>query len=286
MNQLNIKVLGLGEGGALAVNKMLAANIGAGKNVEFICVGTDENIMLTSATRRNLFLNRDSATLYQNFSEALSGAHIVFIVGGLGSTAARSAVPIITACAKTLGAATVAFVCRPSVLENLLRKMNADFTLKNLRGKVDTLFELPAEKFFLFRMNQPQVSLAELFDVADEVFFHGVKIFLDMLTDDADLMLCRWGNAAFGYGEGKTAPEAIKSAAKFPMLDGADITAADGIFVSLSSAKTLPLHSVESANNFIRRQMKPDAEFFSRESIDAAKVDKIFAAIICTRKEV
>lgn len=282
MSQLNIKIIGVGEGGAAAVNKMIAASIGGG-NVEFISVGADENIMLTSSTRKNLFLNRQAVDLQKNFSEALAGAKLIFIVGGLGSTSARVAFPLIIDCAKNLAATTVALVCRPFVLENYLRKTNAEFNIKNLRGKVDTLIDVPAEKFFLFRMKQTEVSLAELFDVADEIFCRGVKIFLDVLTDETSLPLCRWGDAAFGYGTGKTALDAVKAAAKFPTFAADDIARAAGIFVSITAGKTLKLKAVEAANDFIRRKMKDDAEFFAREDVDAALAEKIFASIILTR---
>lgn len=282
MNQLNIKIVGVGESGAQAVNKIFAAKIGAGKAVEFICVGHDENIMLASPAQKNIFLNRDSATLYKNFSDALAGANLIFIVGGLGSTAARVAFPLITSCAKNLNAVTVAFVCRPFMLEGVLRKTNAEFNLPNLRGKIDTLFVMPAEKFFVFRINQPQVSLAELFDVADEIFCNGIKIFLDMLDENSSPALCRWGEAAFGYGESKNAVDALKAAAKFPTLGEDDIAGASGIFVSIVGGKILPLNSIEAAKNFIRRQLKPDAEFFLREDTDAALGDKVFASIVLT----
>ncbi len=286
MEQLNIKIIGLGEGGAKAVNKMLAAKVGKDKPVEFLTVGNDENILLTSTTRKNLFLNRDLTTLYKNFAEALSGAKLIFIVGGLGGNATRSAVPIITSCAKNLGAVTVAIVCRPFVLENVLRKTNAEHTLKNLRGKVDTLIVLPAEKFFLFRMNQPQISIAEIFDVADDIFCQGVKIFLNMFNDkDKTLSLFRWNNATFGYGEATTALDAIKSAATFPTLEENDISEATAIFVHMTSGKTLTTDSLDAANNFIKDKLHADAEFFSQEVTSPALGDKIFTAIILTRKE-
>ena len=50
--------------------------------------------------------------------------------------------------------------------------------------------------------------------------------------------------------------------------------------------KILSLSSVEAANKFIKAQLQPDAKFFSREDIDVAFADKVFASIIFTRKEV
>ena len=285
MEQLGIKIFGLGDGGARALNKMLAAGVGKGKRVDFISVGNDENIMLTSSTRKNIFLNRDITTLYKNFADALQGARLVFIVTGLGSNAARVAVPIITSCAKNIGAVIVAFTCRPSVLENVVRKANADYTLKNLRGKVDTLFTLPAEKLFVFRINQAQVSLAELFDVADDIFCRGVKIFLDMLDDsDESLVLFKWGNATFGYGSATNALDAVKAAVNFPTLAADDLPHASIVLLRLTSGKSLKLGAIGAATDFIKARLKSDAEIFSQEDIDPALGDKIFASIIFSRE--
>ena len=278
----NIKIVGLGEGGAKAIGKIMAAGVGKNFSAEFIAIGSDENILLTSATRKNIFLNRDPATIYKNISDALRGAKIIFIAAGLGSGAARISVPIILSCAKNFGAVTVAFVCKPSILENTLRKANADFTLENLRGKVDTLFVVPAEKFFMFKLNQPQVSLDELFDAADEIFCQSVKIFLDVISSDNAPKI--FGNAAFGFGEATTSLDAIKIAAKFPTLEEDELKSAQKIFVRLESSTPLPLNSIDAAKNFLQAQIPPDAEFFLQEKIIPSHMEKIFAAIICTRK--
>ncbi len=282
MENLNIKIVGLGEGGAKIISKMLAAGVGRNLPVEFLAVGNDENIMLTSAARKNIFLNRDITTIYKSIADALRGAKIIFIVAGLASNAARSAVPIILSCAKNSEASTVAFMCKPFVLENSLRKLNAEYTLNNLRGHVDTLFTVPAEKFFIFRLNQPQVSLEELFDAADEIFCCGVKNFLDMVAED--ISLCTRGEAAFGYGEATTALDAIKFAAKFPTLDENEFKSAQGIFVRLESGTPLSLSSIDAVKNFLKAQLPPDAEFFLQEKIFPSHMEKIFASIIFTRK--
>lgn len=282
---INVKIVGLGDGGARTISKIMTTGGGKGKSIEFMAIGNDENIMLASSARKNIFLNRDLTTIYKSIADALSGAKLIFIVAGLGGNAARTAVPIITSCAKNLGAVTVAFVCRPFVLENILRKTNAERTLDNLRGKVDTLFSVPAEKFFAFRLNQPQVSLHELFDAADDVFCQGVKIFLDMLSEsDSELALFKWGNAAFGYGEATSAIDAIKNAATFPTFEENEFKHAQGIFVHMTSGNPIPKSSIEAANRFIKNQLQLDAEFFSQEKVVPSLGDKVFASIICTRK--
>ncbi|MBQ3451747.1 MAG: hypothetical protein IJG32_05750, partial [Selenomonadaceae bacterium] len=169
----------------------------------------------------------------------------------------------------------------PSVLENVTRKINADYTLNNLR-EVDTLFAVPAEKFFMFCINRPQISLAELFDVADDIFCRGVKIFLEIIS--RDVSLSKRGNAAFGYGDGATALDAVKLAAKFPTLEDDELKTAQKVFVHLASGTPLPLSSLDAAQKFIKNQLQPEAEFLSREEINPLFGEKVFATIICTRK--
>ena len=282
MENLNVKIVGLGEGGVQAINKMMTAGVGKNKSVEFIAIGNDENIMLTSATRKNIFLNRDFAEIYKNVFDALNGAKIIFIVAGLAGNAARVSIPIITSYAKTYDARTIAFVCKPSILEGITRKINADYTLANLRGKVDTLFAVPAEKFFVFRINQPQISLHELFDAADDIFCQAVKNFLEIVLKDVSR--CKCGNAAFGYGEGTSALDAIKFAAKFPTLEEDELKTAQKIFVRLASGMPLPMNSIDAANKFIKSQLQPDAEFLLKEEINPMLGEKILAMIISTRK--
>ena len=269
MDTNKIKIVGIGEGGARAVGKMIAAGIGQNKNVDFVCVGKDENILLTSATPNNIFLNRDAPTIYKSIAANLRDAKIVILVAGLGGTAATGALPRIISFAKNNNAATIAFANLPFVLENMERKKNAEYCLNCLRD-VDTAFILPAEKFFLFRLYQKEISVGELFEVANEVFSMGAKILIDMTADkDEPLKL---GKAAFGYGYGATALEAIKNAVKFPALDSEELSRAKKIFVRITSGNDAP------AKNFIRKIIAPDAKLFWH--VDNSHREKILAAIV------
>ena len=280
---INIKVVGVGDGGAKVISKIMAAGEFKNKSIEFIAIGNDENIMLTSTARKNIFLNRDLTTIYKNIFDALNGANVIFIVAGLAGNAARISIPIITSFAKTYDAVTVAFVCKPSILENVNRKINSDYTLTNLRGNVDTLFAVPAEKFFIFCIDRPQISLIELFDTADDIFCQGVKIFLDMPAKNLELF--KWGNAVFGYGEATTALDAIKVAASFPTLEEDEFKSAQGVFVRLASGMPLSLSLIDAANKFIKMQLQSDAKFISKTETVPLLGEKVSAFIVCTRKE-
>ena len=65
-----IKIVGVGEGGAKTISKLIQSGVGKDKFVEFIAIGNDENIMLTSAARKNIFLNRDLTIIYKSIFDA------------------------------------------------------------------------------------------------------------------------------------------------------------------------------------------------------------------------
>ena len=92
MGNENIKIVGVGESGARAIDKMIKAGVGVTGGVEFVTVGNDENILLTSSAKTNVFLNRDSTLIYKRISAALRGAKVVILVTGAGSSAAAKAI--------------------------------------------------------------------------------------------------------------------------------------------------------------------------------------------------
>ena len=268
MDKTKIKIIGLGDGGARAVNKLIAAGVGLNKDVDVITIGKDENILLVSTAQNNIFLNRDSPTIYKNISATLRDAKIVIIVAGLGGSAATAAIPRIISIAKNLDAPTVAFANLPFILENVERKKNAEYCLNCLR-EADTSFILPVEKFFLFRLYKKEISIPELFDVANEIFCAGIKIFLEMILEK-DLPV-KIGKAAFGYGYGATALEAIKNAVHFPTFEEDEIKRAKKIFVRLTSGND------KAAKNFIKG-INPAAKLFWQ--VDDSRSEKVMASII------
>ena len=273
MDKLNIKVVGVGDSGAKAIGKMIKAGVGMTGGVDFVAVGNDENLLLTSPAKTNIFLNRDSTLIYKRISAALRGAKVVIIVTGAGSSAAAKAIPQILSCAKNQNSTTVAFVNRPFVLENAARKAHAEFCLNALHRDADTVFDVPTEKFFVFRLHQSQVSLDEVFDAANDIFAQGVNVFLDMIAKGDSLD--KWGNAAFGCGLGATALDAIKAAVKFPLIDPDELKRTSKIFVRLTGGDDT------AAKNFIRGMIKSDAKLFWR--VDGAASSKIFASTIFVR---
>lgn len=276
MEKLNVKVVGLGESGARAISRIMAAGVGNDRSISFVAIGNDENLMVAGSAKENIFLNRDSTTVYKRISSALRGGKIVFIVTGAGSGAAKKALPQVISCAKNNNAIIVAFVNRPFVLENAARKKNAEYCLNVLHHDADTVFDFPAEKFFIFRLNQPQVSLGEIFDVANDIFAQGVEIFLHMLSNSDSFG--KWGNAAFSYGYGAGTFDAIQAAVSFPLIEQDELKYAMKIFAYSTG------NNDAEAKNLVKSMLRHDAKLIWRA--DNSATGKIFASIVFTRKGV
>ena len=287
MKNLNVKIVGLGESGARAVSLMMNSRVGQKISAGFVAVGNDENILLTTSTRTNIFLNRDAVTIQKNLSEALEGANFIVIVAGLGSTAASKTIPMIISHAKKSKAAVISFANLPSTLENQIRHENAAQCLNELT-KADTNFTLPAEKLFLFRLNRKEVSLNDLFAVADEIFCNGVKNFLDALISEKKLSASdvRFGNAAFAYGEAEgneNSLAAMKNAVNFKTIDPEELKITPKILARVTGGDLFFKSSADEAKKFLKEQIPSNAKLFWFVDKDSAVGNKVCASIMFMR---
>src|SRR5882672_8465601 len=156
-----IKVVGVGGGGANAVNRMVDSGM---RGVEFVAANTDAqalsasdaDIKLNIGTEltRGLGAGADPSVGYgaateskDDIKEALKGADMVFVTAGMGGGTGTGAAPVIAQIAKDeIGALTVGVVTRPFEFEGARRLQQADEGIARLREFVDTLIVIPNEK--------------------------------------------------------------------------------------------------------------------------------------------
>ncbi len=126
-----IKVVGVGGSGKNATNHMIESKV---KGVEFVAINTDaqdlhhslakkkihigKNLTRGLGTGMNPELGRKAADeTREEIQEALKGADMVFIAGGLGGGTGTGASPVVAKIAKEIGALTVAVVTQPFSFE-------------------------------------------------------------------------------------------------------------------------------------------------------------------------
>src|SRR6201998_849780 len=159
-NGAKIKVIGAGGGGSNAVNRMIRAKV---EGVEFIAANTDLQALKLSQAPVKLQLGAKltkglgaganpevgrKAALEdtEKILEALDGADMVFVTGGLGGGTGSGAAPVVANLASELGALTVAVVTKPFAFEGKRRMQQAEQALTELIGCVDPVIVIPNER--------------------------------------------------------------------------------------------------------------------------------------------
>ena len=258
-----IKVVGCGGAGNNTIARI--SEIGV-TGAEIVGINTDaQDLLNTTADKKILIgkdltqglgagsdpqIGKDSAKESQKeIKDALSGAHLVFITGGLGGGTGTGSMPVVADIAKKMGILTVAVVTLPFEMEGVLRHENAMVGLEELEGLVDTLILIPNDKLIELA---PDLPLHTAFKVADEILTNAVKGIAELITkpglinlDFADIkaVMSSGGIAMIGLGESDTenrAVESVEQALNNPLLD-VEVQGATGALINVIGGPNMTL---------------------------------------------
>ena len=216
-----IKVIGVGGGGANAVNRMITSGL---KNIEFIAANTDAQALLLSEAdlkidigrqlTRGLGAGSDPEVGRQaaedhrgEIEEALKDTDMVFITAGEGGGTGTGAAPVVAEIARALGILTIGVVTRPFGFEGKRRATQAEKGIQFLRDKVDTLIVIPNDR--LLSVTAPDTSMLDAFKIADDVLLSAVRGVTDLITvpglintdfADVNTVMRNAGTAIMGVG--------------------------------------------------------------------------------------
>src|SRR5471030_3092014 len=126
-NQATIKVLGIGDAGSNAVNRMIQEGV---SGVTFVTMNTDAQVLSQSRAHNKIQLgealtrglgaggNPEVGEVAAHESEEeikalLQGCDMVFITAGMGGGTGTGAAPIVAAMAREMGILTVGVVTKP-----------------------------------------------------------------------------------------------------------------------------------------------------------------------------
>ncbi|WP_143254511.1 cell division protein FtsZ [Amycolatopsis azurea] len=298
-----IKVVGIGGGGANAVDRMIEAGI---KGVEYLAINTDAQALLMSdadakldigrALTRGLGAGADPAVGYQaaldhreEIEHLLKGAHLVFVTAGEGGGTGTGGAPVVARIARQLGALTVGVVTRPFSFEGKRRIKQAAEGVEVLGSECDALIVIPNDR--LLQVGDRSVSVLDAFRVADEVLMSGVQGITEIITtpglinlDFADVrsVLSGAGKAIMGVGtargEGR-AVEATQRAIASPLLE-TSIDGARGALLVIAGGSDLGLFEVNEAASLVQETLHPDAHLIFGAVIDDALGDEVHVTVI------
>ena len=304
-NFAQIKVVGVGGGGSNAVNRMIASGL---RGVEFIAVNTDaQALMLSNAPVRVRIGDKLTKGLgaggdptvgskaaeesSEELVQALAGADMVFVTGGMGGGTGTGAAPVIARIAKETGALTVGVVTKPFTFEGARRSAVAEQGLAALKQEVDTLIVIPNDR--LLQIVDKKASVREAFRVADDVLRQGIQGISELITvpglinlDFADVraIMSEGGSALMSIGRasgenraGEAAQRAISNALLDVTIDGAR-----GVLFNVRGGEDLTLFEVNDAAEIVKRMTHPDSNIIFGAVIDEEMGDEIQITVIAT----
>lgn len=300
-----IRVIGVGGGGCNAVNRMIKEGI---NGVDFVAINTDNQALLLADAPKRVRIGekltrglgagghpevgeKAAEESVDELYEVLKGSDMVFITAGMGGGTGTGAAHVVARVAREQGALTIGVVTRPFLFEGSKRSTSAEHGIDKLKEQVDTLIVIPNDR--LLELTDRRMSLADSFNMADDVLRQGIQGISELITvpglinlDFADVkaIMSQGGAAlmAIGHGEGEerariAAEQAISSRLLDVTIDGAQ-----GILFNVTGGPSLSLYDVNQAAAIIRETAHPDANMIFGAVIDETMGDEMRVTVIAT----
>jgi cell division protein FtsZ len=301
-----IKVVGAGGSGKNTLNHMVNSKV---KGVDFIAVNTDAQDLHHSLAKKKIHIGKNLTKglgtgmnpdlgrraveeTKEELQEALKGADMVFVAGGMGGGTGSGSAPVIARTAKELGALTVAVVTKPFFFEGKQRLAVAEQALENLKKEVDAIIVIPNDR--LLSTIDKNTTAKQAFAYCDEVLKQAVEGISDLITtpgiiniDFADVrsIMENTGSALMGIGTAsgeKRAEDAAKMAISSPLLD-ISIAGAKGVLFSVAGGDDLTMFEIQEAAKVITESIDPAAKvIFGTVRDEKLKKGEVKVTVIAT----
>ena len=298
-----IIVVGVGGAGNNAVNRMVEEAIGG---VEFIGVNTDKQALtlckaptviqigekLTKglgAGAKPEIGEKAAEESIEEIRQAIQGADMVFVTGGMGGGTGTGAAPVVAGVAKEMGILTVGVVTKPFRFEAKTRMSNALAGIEKLKERVDTLIIIPNDR--LLEIVDRRTTMPEALKKADEVLQQAVQGITDLINlpalinlDFADVqtVMIDKGVAHIGIGEGKgddKAMEAVQQAVSSPLLE-TTIEGASHVIINVSG--DISLMDANDAATYVQNMTGEDTNIIFGALYDDKEADYVRITVIAT----
>ena len=302
---VNIRVIGVGGGGNNAVNRMISTNI---RGVDFVSINTDRQALRRSDAATQLVIGekitrgfgaganpsigaRAAEESVEEIKQLLSGADMVFVTTGMGGGTGTGATPIVARIAKEMGILTVGIVTKPFAFEGKRRMDQAEAGIAELSQYVDSLVVIPNERLKL--ISDTRITLANAFELADDVLRRGVQSISDLISvtahinvDFADVtsVMKDAGYAHMGVGAatGKDKAElAARAAISSPLLEST-MSGATGILMNITVSPDVGLEDIDEAATIVANEADPGVNFIWGVTFDNELDDEMRITIIAT----
>lgn len=300
-----IRVVGVGGGGANAVDAMIRAGM---RGVEYVAVNTDLRALNRSSAGTKIPVGRsithglgaggdvstgESAArdAAEEIGRALAGSDLVVVTAGLGGGTGSGAAPIVAEIARQQGALTVAVVTKPFEFEGARRRQVAQDASAALMGLVDAVATVPNDR--VREVMTADVTVDDAFRAIDETLHRSVSEIVDLVAvpgrvnlDFADVraVLRGGGAAAVGFGRAageNRATEAARNAMAATLLEDR-IQGARSILVNVSGSRKLKLAELDAVAQTVLAATGGDANLVFGVSLQPRLRDEVQVTLIAT----
>ena len=300
-----IKVVGVGGGGGNAVNRIASAGV---RSVELVCMNTDKQALQRSQASIKVQLGEKLTNGWGAGSkpevgekaaeesrevilQTLKDADMVFITAGMGGGTGTGAAPMVAKIAREQGALTVGIVTKPFAFEGKRRMEQAEQGIAQLREHVDSLVVIPNERLKL--VSDERITLANAFQVADDVLRQGVQSISDLIQlpgivnldfEDVKSVMQDAGYAHMGVGHGKgkdKAEQAAMAAISSPLLE-TKIAGARGVIINITSSADIALDEIDTASQIVTERAHENANIIWGATFDENMQDEMVVTVIAT----
>jgi len=199
----------------------------------------------------------------------LKGAHLVFVVAGMGGGTGTGASPVISEIAHGLGIMTIAIVSLPFSFEGKKKKVKALRGKEDLKRNVDALIAIENDKLFVNFTEG--LSLSESFNKANGIFAEIIEclsshlinpgiVNMDMAAFRKVIEGGREIVLAIGEAEGENRVlSAIDAAANSPWLEKNSFKKLKRVLISVMGGEDLNFREVSQVVEMINHRIHPDA---------------------------
>ena len=304
-----IKVIGVGNGGCNAVNRMIEEKL---NGVDFVAMNTDKQALSRSNAETKIVLGErvtqglGAGTDPEKGAEAakedvakieeiIKGANLVFIASSFGGGTGTGASPVVAEIAKKCGALTIGVVTKPFKYEGKLKMNRAEAGIEKMFSVVDSLIIIPNENLYDM-VDAENYGYTEAFSIIDDILRQGVQGISDIITqtgfgvnvDFADvrtMIALSNGRAHLGIGIGKgenRIEKAISNAFENPLLDVSSIKNSRGVLANIVAPKDFGLKEYGEAAEKINSYAHEEANIKIGTCIDESLNDEIRVTIVAT----
>jgi cell division protein FtsZ len=224
-----------------------------------------------------------------------SGAHVVFVISGLGGATGTRLGPIIAQAAHETGALVLAFVTTPFDCEGSHRQRLALEGLDQIKAAADGVIALANQR--AAKLIDENTSVIETFKLANELLADGVRGVWRLLmhpglieihfADLCALVRDRHTESCFAVAEGLGATRSRDVTEKLfahPMLDGGQVLGqSEAVLVSLMGGPDLTMAEVNRVMEQISRKCER-AQVIMGAAIDESFRERLAVTLVAARR--